>query len=849
MMKKHFIFLITLILCLCGCNEQELVPTQASQPVPAKAEGEGGYLWLFMTNARYRKMFYAISRDCHDWTTLNLGRVVNSEFSGHHTYTKGRDGAWYGIGVEKVNSDNLVSLWRTEDFINWTISYFPVSVLDPDGWDTPRPALCAPKPYYDADSDQYIITWHPGHPYSDIPSRRTFYVLTSDFVTFTEPKLLFDWSEDYADLAMIDTFIRKMGDKYYAITKIESTREASPTLGKTIVWCESDNLTGPWTDPVRITPLDKQREAPILVDAPDGSLYLFAESFAESPYAYDMFAAPAMTGPWVEHSFKGPNVEDGTTRPGARHGWIVPVSESVYQGLIDKYLYEKMDIFASMSIAGVSGVDGSSLWASGSSDLRMLEIMDKSSVSNNLTAEASSVSDGGAKAAFSFTANRKVVPASRYDYWFCTPSSAVSSVNEEDGRIYISFPAAQTPLASGIDPSSTVKLVSDLGNTEAKSSFDKTLRHLSAYTTMSFTGLPVEATSVSIGVNGKSIAGRFSYPFDSDSGLQASTDALGTISLDLSNISVGSSFDVTYATAPFSVSAGDIMHLSFTTSEYSWVMDYVFPFAIDFTSGSLHTLTVDASTLSREEIAVNGVALMDEDLESGRYTDAGYLTSGKLSLTQGQTVTITGIADIDNLVPKEWLEPTGARGVYRFRAVDGDYVLFFNPDTRLMVMEIYDRTMRYPDALWQCGKYFAHAQYIYLNGGIPYPTANRMAFVDDSRVFFNDPAYYICMAKTSEYDSDNDGAVDAYVFESYFSCLSTATWMARFRLYYNVSITHIDMLGYSLTVDDGKAGFNDSKNPTQNNDAALRGTGTNSERVYHLVLDTGTKTITLALAN
>jgi len=50
-----------------------------------------------------------------------------------------------------------------------------------------------------------------------------------------------------------------------------------------------------------------------------------------------LFQSTSMDGPWKERTFSGPNVKDGTDRPGARHGCIVKVNETVYQALLKAY--------------------------------------------------------------------------------------------------------------------------------------------------------------------------------------------------------------------------------------------------------------------------------------------------------------------------------------------------------------------------------------------------------------------------------------------------------------------------------------------------------------------------------
>ena len=59
--------------------------------------------------------------------------------------------------------------------------------------------------------------------------------------------------------------------------------------------------------------------------------------YAAKPYGYHLFQSTSMDGPWKERTFSGPNVKDGTDRPGARHGCIVKVNETVYQALLKAY--------------------------------------------------------------------------------------------------------------------------------------------------------------------------------------------------------------------------------------------------------------------------------------------------------------------------------------------------------------------------------------------------------------------------------------------------------------------------------------------------------------------------------
>ena len=195
--------------------------------------------------------------------------------------------------------------------------------------------------FYDKDSEQYIISWHACNDpdKDDWDSMRTLYVLTKDFETYTEPQKLFNFTGADENMAIIDAIIRKVNGVYYAIMKDERDPAVAPETGKTVRIATSSNLTGPYTNPgAPVTPNDMMREAPIFIERPNHSgWFIYAESYAAKPYGYHLFQSTSMDGPWKERTFSGPNEKDGTDRPGARHGCIVKVNETVYQALLKAY--------------------------------------------------------------------------------------------------------------------------------------------------------------------------------------------------------------------------------------------------------------------------------------------------------------------------------------------------------------------------------------------------------------------------------------------------------------------------------------------------------------------------------
>lgn len=330
---KNIIALLAVCFTLTACGN-DLTP--AIDKTERQEVTDGGYLFAFITNARYYKIHYAISRDCYNWQTLNKGDVINQGYKGHPDICRGGDGKYYMIGVMPL------ALWSSEDLINWDVAYLNNKIFD-DADEIGFYAVNdygAPKIFYDEDTGQYMISWHGCRVKNanDWQSMRTLFILTKDFKTYTKPQLLFNFTGDDESMSIIDTIIRKINGKYYAILKDERDREDAPLTGKTVRIATSDNLTGPYTNPGEpVTPLDLLREAPIYTQLPDGRHAILAESYNCSPFSYQMFTSLTMDGPWVENTFVGPMVGDGTTRPGARHGCIIRIPENIYNGLLNKY--------------------------------------------------------------------------------------------------------------------------------------------------------------------------------------------------------------------------------------------------------------------------------------------------------------------------------------------------------------------------------------------------------------------------------------------------------------------------------------------------------------------------------
>lgn len=301
--------IITALLLMLGmqsCNDNDIVYTPDDVNIPVQTDG--GYLFAFMTNSKYGKLFYALSRDGFNWQTLNSGRIVDTSYKGHPDIIKGHDGAYYMIATSPL------AIWRSVYLTEWSKTRLDESAFracEDLGYYVANEYFGAPKLFWDDAENHYVITWHVGRTpgIEDWETIETLYITTTDFKTFTAPKKLFNFTGEWEGLRTIDTIIRKVGNTYYAITKDERDPELAPKTAKTILICKADIATGPYTNPIsQVAPNDMYREAPIWIERPAGAGFaIYAESYKTLPLSYHMFVSTSMEGKWEERSFLGPN--------------------------------------------------------------------------------------------------------------------------------------------------------------------------------------------------------------------------------------------------------------------------------------------------------------------------------------------------------------------------------------------------------------------------------------------------------------------------------------------------------------------------------------------------------------
>ena len=315
------------------------LPDPPGQVGPGEERWHEAYLFAHMMQGDYWRMYYSVSLDGLHWKLLNGGRRVSEEYRGHPDICKGHDGRYYLVG-NRGDDQPDIHFWVSEDLITWSkySDYVPDLKQVPD-FPKALQRIGAPKLFYDEASSQYLVTWHTTHELgeTDLPEpywagMRTLYALSKDLKEFTEPpRKLFDW-----DMATIDTIVRRVGDRYYAVFKDERYPTLDWPTGKTIRIASSPALLGPYGEPgPPISP--NFREAPTLIPSPDGTAwYLYYEQYPA--VAYGLSVAAELEGPWFQAAGgQRPDWDKYVVPAKARHGSMLPISRKEYDALMEAY--------------------------------------------------------------------------------------------------------------------------------------------------------------------------------------------------------------------------------------------------------------------------------------------------------------------------------------------------------------------------------------------------------------------------------------------------------------------------------------------------------------------------------
>ncbi len=175
----------------------------------------------------------------------------------HCVWTSG----WHETGIGYATSTDLQA-WSDQKFL---------SVGDK----IPGCVCCwMPELFYDDLKDSVMIYWSTEF---DERGKRTFYVMTKDFITFTDPAILFD--PGYTE---IDASIIKYSEgKYYLFFKDEREPGIAGMRTLNIHYVYGPTPQGPWSEvSERITNSGTESPSPILIG---GELRVYFDPYATGP--------------------------------------------------------------------------------------------------------------------------------------------------------------------------------------------------------------------------------------------------------------------------------------------------------------------------------------------------------------------------------------------------------------------------------------------------------------------------------------------------------------------------------------------------------------------------------------
>lgn len=210
------------------------------------------------------QVYFGISRDGFHWEAVNDGNPILWSYEGDKgvrdfTITRTQEGKFvimatdlslsYGMPYQYHNSWAEVSrngskclvIWKSDDLIHWGNQEMVKLGNEDFG------CLWAPDIIYDKEQGDYVVHWSSSHAMNDFGPKGIFYSRTKDFVTFSDPAVLYR-KEDGGPV--IDSAMYEENGKYYCFLKSEGTPAH-------VILVAADHITGPFT---RVTEFDRCME-------------------------------------------------------------------------------------------------------------------------------------------------------------------------------------------------------------------------------------------------------------------------------------------------------------------------------------------------------------------------------------------------------------------------------------------------------------------------------------------------------------------------------------------------------------------------------------------------------------
>jgi hypothetical protein len=216
--------------------------------------------------------------------------------------------------VARNGSHNL-SMWESEDLVNWSEQKLLKLGNEDFG------CLWAPDVFYDPQRQDYMLHWSSSHAGNGFGNMGIWFSRTTDFRTFTAPRLLYQKE----DAGIIDSAIYVEDGKYFLFVKSDHNPER-------IILLQADHAEGPY---VRNEEFDRSMltveaglyEGPTAVRLENGQWCLFLDYYGVpgAGQGYVPFVAQSLaSGRFVrsDQQFSFPY--------GYKHGTLIPISMEEY---------------------------------------------------------------------------------------------------------------------------------------------------------------------------------------------------------------------------------------------------------------------------------------------------------------------------------------------------------------------------------------------------------------------------------------------------------------------------------------------------------------------------------------
>ena len=284
------------------------------------------------------QVYFSLSRDAFTWEALNGGRPVLWAYYGDHGVRdmtvvreqgSGRFHIFatdlslsYGMRGKYAHSwENIVAHgsrdlahWTSQDLVHWSEEEMIPTGSEGHG------CVWAPDVLFDPERGDYLLHW--SSPQGDGKGRLAiWYRRTKDFVTWTEPRLLYKKE----DAGVIDSAMYVEDGRYYLFVK-------SDHAPARVILLRADHATGPFE---RVTAFDEAMsgvaeglyEAPTAVRAEDGRWCLFLDFYGArgAGQGYVPFVADSLASGRFVRSDKAFSFPFGF-----KHGTILPITPEEY---------------------------------------------------------------------------------------------------------------------------------------------------------------------------------------------------------------------------------------------------------------------------------------------------------------------------------------------------------------------------------------------------------------------------------------------------------------------------------------------------------------------------------------